>query len=142
MAISNKPQLLSFLTCDNVHVDPGTRKHTLLGLFSGLQAMQFPMKHPNMFVFISLTELGEGEHKQRLSLALPGQEPLVEREQAFKVNSPLQRVQLINQLQNVEFPHSGDYDFMLEIDDEPVLVLTFPVREVQLPPGMKTPQKG
>ena len=135
MPLSCRPQLLSFLTCDNVHMDPMTRKYTLLGLFSGLQAVQFPMSHPRMFTFTSLTELPEGEHQQRLSLALPGQDPIFSTEQTFKVAGPLQRVQLINHLQNINFPHEGDFDFMLEIDEDPLLVISFPVRAIQLPPG-------
>lgn len=137
MSNPTRPQLLSFLICDNVHVDPATRKYTLLGLFTGIQVMQFPATHGRMFIFISLSELSAGDHVQHLSLALPGQDPIYESEQTFQSAGPMQRIQLIHQLQRIEFPHAGDYDFMLEVDDEPILVHAFPVRSVQLPPGMK-----
>lgn len=140
MSMTNNPQLLSFLTCDNIHVDPTTRKYTLLGLFSGLQAVRFPMTHPRMFVFVTLSDLSQGEHEQRLSLSLPGQEPLFSVEQKFQSNGPLQRIHLVNHLQNLKFEQDGDYGFMLEIDDEPILVTNFAVHALQMPPGMKLPE--
>ncbi len=139
MTFPSKPQLLSFITCDNIHVDPTTRKHTLLGLFSGIQVVQFPMVHPRMFVFITLSEVSQGEHSCRLSLALPGEEPLFEHEQQFKSGGPLQRIHLISQLQNMKFERDGDYGFMVEIDDDPILVTNFSVRAIQLPPGVQMP---
>ncbi len=137
MANPSKPQLLSFLTCDGVHQDPSTRKYTLLGLFNGLQGVQFPMTHPRMFAFVNLSELREGEHQLRLSLALPGQEPVFMGEQTFHAAGPLQRVQHVIQMLNISFPHDGDYDFMLEIDDEVLLIVAFPVRALQMPPGVR-----
>ena len=31
--MSTKPQVLAWITCDSVYVDPATGKHTLLGIF-------------------------------------------------------------------------------------------------------------
>ena len=142
MPIASQPQLLSFITCDNIHRDPSTGKYTLLGLFGGLQAVQFPLTHPRMLVFITLSDVASGDHSHRLSLSLPGQEPVWQVEQPFKSAGPLQRIHIIDQLQNVTFERDGDYGFMLEIDDDPLLVTNFPVRSIQLPPGMKLPQQG
>lgn len=135
----SKPQLLSFLTCDNIHLDPTSQKYTLLGLFSGIQAMKFPMKQPRMFVFIAITDVSTGDHTARLSLALPGEAPIFEGDQTFKSQGPLQRLHLVSNLQGLEFQRDGDYGFMLEIDDEPILVTNFSVRQMQLPPGMQLP---
>jgi hypothetical protein len=137
----SKPLLLSFLTCDNIHVDPTSQKYTLLGLFSGLQAVQFPMRHPRMFLFIALSDIASGEHTAKLTLELPGQSPIFEAEQKFKSAGPLQRIQLVSHMQNTEFPHDGDYSFMLDIDDELLLVTSFPVRQLNLPAGMQQPPK-
>ena len=59
----SKPQLLAWLTCDGVHIDPATGKHTVLGVFSNIHSDQFPLIHPLMFWFLngsSLCLLGWG----------------------------------------------------------------------------------
>ena len=38
-----------------VHVDPGTGKHTILGVFSAIRGRQFPLTHPFMIWFLTLT---------------------------------------------------------------------------------------
>jgi hypothetical protein len=44
--VNSKPQLLAWLLCDAVHIDPGTGKHTILGVFSNIMAKRFPVVHP------------------------------------------------------------------------------------------------
>ena len=136
----SKPLVLSFLTCDNIHVDPTTQKYTLLGLFSGLQVVRLPTKHPRMFLFIALTDVSTGEHHGKLSMALPGQDPIFEAEQTFTSQGPLQRIHLVMHMQNIEFRQDGDYSFMFEVDDEPIVVTSFAVRRLQMPPGMMPPE--
>jgi hypothetical protein len=41
--VQSKPQLLAWLTCDGVHIDPSSGKHTILGIFSNIQARHFPV---------------------------------------------------------------------------------------------------
>jgi hypothetical protein len=46
-------------------------------------------------------------------------QPLIER--PFEANSPLDRINLINEIRNLTFPQPGDYSLIIEIDDEPIL---------------------
>ena len=120
--MKSKPQLLAWVTCDAVHIDPSTGKHTILGIFSNIKSSQYPMVHPLMVWFLTLCDCSPGEHKMRISIGLDAtaMQPLIER--SFESQSPLQRINLINEIRNMSFPHPGDYSLSIEIDDEPILI--------------------
>ena len=134
--MQSKPQLLIFSTCDGVHVEPVSAKHYLLGMFSGLRSREFPFVHRQMVWFISLTDVSVGEHTLRLCLELPGMQPIMSVERPFQSKSPLHRIHLINQLQNVHFDQPGDYTASIEVDDEPLLVTSFGVVALSTPPTL------
>ncbi|MEO6569671.1 MAG: hypothetical protein ABIO94_12975 [Opitutaceae bacterium] len=119
--MQSKPQLLVWITCDGVHIDPGSGKHTILGVFSNIQARQFPATHPFMIWFLTISDCAPGEHKMRISMSLDPtrMQPLIER--PFVTEGPLQRVNLINEIRNLSFSAAGDYSLLIEVDDEPLL---------------------
>lgn len=126
--IQSTPQVLAWLTCDGVHVDPGTGKHTILGVFSNIRGRQFPVVHPFMVWFLTLSDVPSGKHKIRISLSLDATgspQSLIERD--FESQSPLQRINLINEIRNLSFPHPGDYSIIIEVDDDPLLVTSITV---------------
>lgn len=121
------PQLLAWVMCDAVHIDPGTGKHTLLGVFSNIQARQFPVTHPLMVWFLTIADCPPGDHRLKISV---GADPtalqtLIQR--PFASTSPLHRINLINEIRNLTFPRPGDYSILLEIDDEPLLATSLTV---------------
>jgi hypothetical protein len=125
--VQSKPQLLAWLTCDGVHIDPGSGKHTVLGIFSNIQARQFPVTHPFMVWFLTITDCSPGEHKLRISMGLDptAMQPLLER--PFQTQSPLHRINLINEIRDLSFPQPGEYSLLIEIDDEPLLATSLTV---------------
>lgn len=120
--MNSKPQVLAWVTCDAVHIDPSTGKHTLLGIFSNIKSGQFPMVHPFMVWFLTLCDCSAGTHRMKISIGLDSTalQPLIER--PFESQSPLQRINLINEIRNMSFPQPGDYSLSIEIDDEPLLI--------------------
>lgn len=122
-----KPQLLAWICCDGVHIDPATGKHTLLGIFSNIKARQFPVTHPRMFWFLTVTDVSTGKHQLRISMGRDMQEtrPLVERE--FESKSPLQRINLINEIQRLTFREAGEYSILVEVNDETILLTSINV---------------
>lgn len=122
-----KAQLLAWLMCDGVHIDPATGKHTILGVFSNIQAKRFPVTHPFMIWFMTLTECSTGRHEVKISLGPdPTQlQPLIRR--SFESPSPLQRINLINEIRNLAFPAAGEYSILIEVDDEPILATSMHV---------------
>jgi hypothetical protein len=108
-------------------MDPGSGKHTILGVFSNIKAHRFPVTHPFMVWFMTLTDCSPGEHKMRISMGLEATQvqPLIER--PFESRSPLDRINLINEIRNLTFPQAGDYSLLVEIDDEPILATNLTV---------------
>lgn len=123
----SKPQLLVWLTCDGVHIDPATGKHTILGVFSNIQARQFPVVHPYMVWFLTLTDVQPGKHHIKLFIGLDPTNPTVLIERDFESQSPLHRINLINELRNLSFEKPGDYHILIEVDDEPILASSMAV---------------
>lgn len=122
-----KPQVLAWLTCDGVHIDPATGKHTILGVFSNIRGRQFPVVHPFMVWFLTISDVPAGSHKIRISMGPePTQiQPLIERN--FDSQGPLQRINLINEIRNLSFPKPGDYSLLIEVDDELLLATNITV---------------
>lgn len=123
----SKPQVLAWLTCDGVHIDPGSGKHTILGVFSNIRARQFPVVHPFMIWFLTLSDVPAGEHKIKISMGIDAANPPVLIERPFQSQSPLQRINLINEIRNLSFPGAGDYSIVIEVDDEVLLATSITV---------------
>lgn len=125
--MNSTPQVLAWLTCDGVHVDPGTGKHTILGVFSNIRGRQFPVVHPFMVWFLTLSDVPAGQHKIKVSLGFDATntQPLIER--SFESQSPLQRINLINEIRNLSFPQPGEYSIIIEVDDDPLLATSITV---------------
>jgi hypothetical protein len=127
MNVNSKPQLLAWLLCDGVHIDPGSGKHTILGVFSNIMAKHFPVVHPHMVWFMTLTDVAGGAHRLKISMGLDPTEmkPLIDR--PFDSDGPLARINLISEIRNLSFQHPGDYSILIEIDDEPLLATNLTV---------------
>jgi hypothetical protein len=124
----DKPQLLCWLTCDAVYVDPTSGKHTLLGVFSNLKAPTFPVHHKSMIWFLTLTDVSVGEHNLKISISLPMDEPKKIVERVFHSQSPAHRINLVNEINNLAFETPGNYSIQIEIDDQMLLAIGFPVQ--------------
>ena len=125
--MQSKPQLLTWLTCDGVHIDPGSGKHTILGVFSNINARHFPVTHPFMVWFLTLTDCASGQHQMRLSMGLEPTKMQVLLDRPFESQSPLHRINLINEIRNLTFPAAGDYSILVEVDEEPLLATNLTV---------------
>jgi hypothetical protein len=125
--MQSKPQVLVWITCDGVHIDPASGKHTILGVFSNIRARQFPVVHPFMIWFLTISDVPAGEHKIKISMGLDPTNlaPLIDR--PFESQSPLQRINLINEIRNLSFSGPGDYSIMIEVDEELLLATSITV---------------
>jgi len=125
--VQSKPQLLVWITCDGVHIDPASGKHTILGVFSNIKARAFPVTHPFMIWFLTLTDVSPGQHRIRISMSLDPTNPAALIDRPFESQSPLHRINLINEIRNLSFPQPGEYSILIEIDDEPLLATSLTV---------------
>ncbi len=125
--MQSKPQVLVWITCDGVHIDPATGKHTILGVFSNIRGRQFPLTHPFMIWFLTISDVAAGEHKIKISMGLDATNPQPLLERPFQSQSPLQRINLINEIRNLSFAQPGEYNLIIEVDDEPILATSISV---------------
>lgn len=125
--MASKPQLLAWLTCDSIYVDPVTGKQSLLGIFTKIKARKFPFSHPRMVWFISITDCIVGEHTLKIGMGLPMEPSREILCRQFKSTSPAQRINLINEIHNLKFEQPGNHSVVIDIDDETILAMSFPV---------------
>lgn len=126
-SVHSKPSLLVWITCDAVHLDPSSGKHTILGVFSNIKARTFPVVHPYMVWFLTLTDVQPGKHTIKMSMGLDPIRPSVLLNREFESASPLHRINLINELRNLQFEQAGDYSILIEVDDDPILATNLTV---------------
>ena len=125
--MQSKPQLLVWITCDGVHIDPASGKHTILGVFSNIKARSFPVTHPFMIWFLTLSDVSPGEHHIRISMGLDLDNTTELIHRPFESQSPLHRINLINEIRNLSFQQPGEYSILIEIDEEPLLATSLTV---------------
>jgi len=133
--MKSKPQVLAWLTCDGVHIDPGSGKYTILGVFSNIHAREFPVTHPHMVWFLTITDVPAGAHHIRISI---GPDPMNMRpliEHNFDSPGPVQRINLTFNINNLNFDAPGDYSIVIEVDDEPLLATDIMVAQYATNPA-------
>src|SRR5437868_7044394 len=54
--MASMPLALALVICDHIWTDPGTGKKTILGTFSAIVGQQFPLQHPQIAVYVALTD--------------------------------------------------------------------------------------
>lgn len=113
------PMVLAMIICDAIHQDPATKKSTLLGTFSTINARHFPAVHRQLALHAALTD-GHGKTRIRLTLIGPDEaaQPLFSREGIIEFNDPRMVAELNFVLNNITFSKPGEYRFQLYGSDE------------------------
>ncbi len=102
-----KPTPIALVVCDNIYQEPGG-KTALVGLFNRIAAREFPVTHPRMAVFASVTGLRKGS-KAKLEI-VHGEDDrvVVSLEGPFPEKAdPVAVVDMNFVLNNVKFPEPG-----------------------------------
>lgn len=127
-----KPSIQAFLVCDQVIEDTVTKKKSLVGLFTHLQALSFPFQHQQMGLYFCLTD-AEGSYEFAIDLVYLNNEQLVCR-------ATLPNIVIADRLQSSDFginipslifPAPGRYEFRLRMDGHLIAQKDFNV--MQLP---------
>ena len=101
-----KPSVQAFLVCDQVIEDSVTKKKSLIGLFTHLQAVSFPFQHSQMGLYFCLTD-AEGTYHFRLQIS------------DFGINIP-----------SLVFPAPGRYEFRLRMEGHLIAQKDFSVMQM------------
>jgi hypothetical protein len=113
---------LAMVICDAIYQDPATKKCTLLGTFSTINARQFPAVHRHLAVHVALTN-GHGKTRMRLTMVGPdeSQPPLFSSEGVIEFGDPRMVAELNFALANTTFPIAGEYRLQLYGNDELIM---------------------
>jgi hypothetical protein len=132
----SSPTGLAIMVCDQIIEDKLTHKKSLIGIFNNISSPTFPCRHPQLCVFVSLTE-GKGAYTARLRII--NEETA---ESVADMNGQIQfpdihaAVDLNFNLVGLNFPTPGLYSIEFYCDDALVLERRFHLTQIkpQQPP--------
>jgi len=133
------PTGLAIVICDQIIEDKLTGKKSLIGIFNQIGTSNFPCRHPQLCVFVSMTE-GRGQCAARLRIVHDQSEHVV-----AEVNGNIQFpdvhvvVELNFNLVGLAFPEPGMYSIEFYCDEALILERRFHVVKVQPQPPPKGP---
>jgi hypothetical protein len=127
------PFPLAMVICDCIYRDPFTNKYTLIGTFSTVTALRFPVVHPHLFIYAALTG-GRGSIPIRLILTGPDEQEIVEVGGEYNAGDDPRMIEEVGLgLPNVPFPLPGEYRLSLFANNEFMIERRLLV--IQLPHG-------
>ncbi len=134
------PDVLALLVCDQIITDRLTGKQSLIGMFSRIHARGFPATHPQVCVFVALTEgYGETEFTIRIVDADDERAPIVEGRGKVGFKNPRAIANLALQFHGLAFPSSGEYRVQLLSDGELLREARLELIHVKRPPPPEKP---
>lgn len=109
-----KPDVLALIVCDQIITDRMTGKQSLIGMFSRVHARLFPASHPQLSVFVMLTDgHGKTELMIRIVDSNEARAPIVEGKGIVDFKNPRAIAHLALQFHGLVFPQSGEYRVQL-----------------------------
>jgi hypothetical protein len=126
-----KPSVQAFLVCDQVIEDSVTKKKSLIGLFTHLQAASFPFQHSQMGLYFCLTD-AEGIYHFDIDLTYLNTEQLICRA-ALPNIAIADRLQISDfgiNIPSLTFPTPGRYEFRLRMEGHLIAQKDFSVMQM------------
>lgn len=120
------PTALAMIICDDTIEDRTTGKKTLVGLFNNIMAKTCPFRHPEMNIFMVLTN-GHGDYTARLKCLKEDDQPVVDLSGHIHFPDPNAIVEFNFELLGLAFPFYGIYRFQFYCDDRPLISRKFMV---------------
>ena len=129
------PSVQAFLVCDCIIEDSLTKKKSLIGLFTHLQAVTFPFQHQQLGLYFCMTD-AEGTYHFEIDLVYVNTDQLVCRASLPEVvvGDRLQISDFGINIPALLFPAPGRYEFRLRIQGRVVAQKDFNVIQVSAPP--------
>ena len=125
------PSGLAIVVCDLIIEDKLTSKKSLIGIFNQIATQDFPYRHPQISVFVSLTE-GRGQCAARLRIIHDESDHVVAEVKGSIEFPDIHAVFELNfNLVGLVFPQPGTYSIEFYCDDALVLERRFNVTHVK-----------
>lgn len=136
MTDSPTPSIQAFLVCDSVIEDSLTKKKSLIGLFTHLQAMTFPFQHHQLGLYFCMTD-AEGTYHFDIDLMHVNTDQLVCRASLpdIVIGDRLQIADFGINVPALLFPSPGRYEFRLRMNGRVIAQKDFSVIQVAPPAG-------
>ncbi len=133
------PVGLAMVICDQIIEDKLTSKKSLIGIFNNIGSSVFPCRHPQLGVFVSITE-GKGSYEARLQITNENTTDVIANVKGQIKVPDISVVAEINfSLVGIVFPKPGLYSIEFYCDDILVLERRFNVTEIQKKPPPQGP---
>ena len=134
MTTSPNPSIQAFLVCDSVIEDSLTKKKSLIGIFTHLQAVTFPFQHHQVGLYFCLTD-AEGTYHLEIDLVYVNTDLLVCRASLpdIAIQDRLQIADFGINLPALLFPAPGRYEFRLRMNGRVIAQKDFHVIQVPAP---------
>lgn len=108
------PDVLALLVCDQIITDRITGKQSLIGMFSNVHARGYPATHPQLCVFVALTDgHGDTDLVIRIVDSNDSRPPIVEGKGKVAFKDPRAIANLALQFHGLTFPQPGEYRVQL-----------------------------
>lgn len=108
------PDVLALLVCDQIITDRLSGKQSLIGMFSTIHSASFPVVHPQLCVYVALTD---GRGKTPLTIRIvdadDSRPPLVQGTGMVEFKDPRMIANLALQFHGLRFPEPGQYRIQL-----------------------------
>ena len=108
------PDVLALLVCDQIITDRLTGKQSLIGMFSTIHSARYPVVHPQLAVYVALTD---GRGKTPLTIRIvdadDNRPPLVQGTGVVEFRDPRMIANLALQFHGLRFPEPGHYRVQL-----------------------------
>ena len=132
MSSTVKAAPIALVLCDAIYQDSIGGKTALVGLFNNIAAHKFPVVHPRLAVFASVTGLREGSHAKLEIVHGETEQPIVAANGPFpKGATPLTVADLNFVFNNVVFPEEGTYWVRFWVNDHPLMQRPFQVSTIK-----------
>lgn len=111
------PDILSLIVCDQIITDRVTGKQSLIGMFSTIHAVAFPVNHPQLCVHVSMTD---GRARTPISIIIVDSDearaPIVRGEGIVDFKNPRAIANLSLQFHGLRFSLPGEYRVQILCD--------------------------
>ena len=132
------PSVQAFLVCDCVIEDSLTKKKSLIGIFTHLQAVTFPFQHQQLGLYFCMTD-AEGTYHFDIDLVYVNTDQLVCRASLpnIVVGDRLQIADVGINIPALLFPAPGRYEFRLRMNGSVLAQKDFNVIQLPAPPDVE-----
>jgi hypothetical protein len=104
------PDVLALIVCDQIITDRLTGKQSLIGMFSTIHSVRFPVVHPQLSIYVALTD---GRGKTPLTIRVvdadDARPALVQGQGVVQFKDPRAIANLALQFHGLTFPEPGQY---------------------------------